>query len=240
MALLLVLAQWYLIDYVVAHRINYTQDVTAIRLAHNVLFTVPFSEQSWIIGIFWTLAIEFQFYLFIGLLFGVLFERGSIWWITGLMLAAGLVQYLPFQSVNNFFHFSALFAMGGVTLYRQQERIGQVLFLGLLAMFAGVAYWEIGLWEALTGLGTSLAIYYLKWENGFTRFLGNISYSFYLVHALIGTTCEFMLIKFFPLSSLTVRVVLQGVCLSAAIAASYVFYLIVEQPFMRLANRLRT
>lgn len=58
-ALLLVLAQWYLIDYVVAHSVRYTQDVTMARLAHNLLFTVPFSEQSWIIGIFWTQIIEF-------------------------------------------------------------------------------------------------------------------------------------------------------------------------------------
>jgi len=238
-ALLLVLAQWYLIDYVVAHSVRYTQDVTMARLAHNLLFTVPFSEQSWIIGIFWTLAIEFQFYLFIGLLFGLLFERGSVWWLVSIMLAAGLLQYLPFQSVNNFFHFSALFALGGVTLYRQQERIGQGLFLGLLVLFANVAYLEIGLWEALIGLGTALAIYYVKWENGFTRFLGNTSYSFYLIHAVIGTTCEFVLIKLFPLNSPAVRIALQGVCLGAAMASAYVFYLLVERPFMRLASHLR-
>ncbi len=238
-ALLLVLAQWYLIDYVVSHRINYTQDVTIARLLHNVLFTVPFSEQSWVIGIFWTLAIEFQFYIFIGLLFGLLFERGSVWWLVGSMLAAGLVQYLPFQSINNFFHFSALFAMGGLTLYRHQERIGQGLFLGLLGMFAGVAYLQIGLWESVTGLITALAIYYLQWENGFTRFLGNISYSFYLVHAVVGTTCEFVLVKLFPIDLPMVRVALQGVCLLVAIITAYLFYLIIERPFMRLASHLR-
>jgi hypothetical protein len=50
--MLLVLAQWYLIDYVVSHRISYTQDVTPARIAHNMLFTVPLSEQNWIVGIF--------------------------------------------------------------------------------------------------------------------------------------------------------------------------------------------
>lgn len=162
-----------------------------------------------------------------------------MWWLVGIMLAAGLVQYLPFQSVNNFFHFSALFAIGGVTLYRQQERIGQGLFLGLLILFTSMAYVEIELWQALIGLGTALAIYYVKWENGFTRFLGDISYSFYLIHAVIGTTCEFVFIKFFPLNSPAVRIALQGVCLGVAIASAYVFYLLVERPFMRLASHLR-
>lgn len=239
LAMLLVLAQWYLIDYALAHQVNYTRDVTATRLLHNVLFTVPFSEQSWVVGIFWTLAIEFQFYIFIGLLFGLLFERGSVWMFTGALLATGLLQYLPFQSVNNFFHFSALFALGGVTLFRQQGRLGHGLYWGLLLLFASVAYVEIGQYEAVAGLATALAINYVKLENNLTRFLGNISYSLYLVHAVIGTTCEFLLIRLVPIGNPVTRGALQVVCVGAAIAGAYVFYLAVERPFMRLASRLR-
>ncbi|RZK41488.1 MAG: acyltransferase, partial [Hymenobacter sp.] len=106
LAMLLVLAQWYLIDYVISHRISYTKDVSVTQLVHNILFTVPFSEYKWVIGIFWTLAIEFQFYIFIGLLFNVLFERKSIGYFIVVFLGIGLVQYLPFKSIENFFHFS--------------------------------------------------------------------------------------------------------------------------------------
>lgn len=238
-AMLLVLAQWYLIDYVVSHRVAYTKDVSIAQLAHNILFSVPFSEQKWVIGIFWTLAIEFQFYIFIGLLFNVLFEKKFIGYFVAVFLAIGLVQYLPFKSIENFFHFSALFALGGLTLFRYQERIGSPLYFALLALFAGVAYVEIGWYEAAIGVATALAIYYLKVENGLTRFLGNISYSFYLVHAVIGTTCEFILIKFIPVGPVINRIAMLLICLSVAITGAYLFYLIVEKPFMRLANRLR-
>lgn len=239
LAMLLVLAQWYLIDYVVSHRVSYTKDVSATQIVHNVLFTVPFSEYKWIIGIFWTLAIEFQFYLFIGLLFNVLFEKKFIGYFAVIFLVAGLVQYLPFKSIENFFHFSALFALGGLTLFRHQERINSALYFALLALFGGIAYAEIGLYEAVIGVATAVAIYYLKVENGFTRFLGNISYSFYLVHAVIGTTCEFILIKFIPNDSIINRVGMTLICVGVAIMGAYVFYSLVEKPFMRLANRLR-
>lgn len=110
LAMLLVLMQWYLIDYFISHHVSYTRDVTVGKLFNNILFTVPFSEQSWVFGIFWTLAIEFKFYLFIGLLFNLLFEKKNILWFIYIVMLANLMQYLPFKSSENFFHFSSLFA----------------------------------------------------------------------------------------------------------------------------------
>jgi peptidoglycan/LPS O-acetylase OafA/YrhL len=239
-AMLLVLAQWYLIDYFIAHHVNYTKEVSLSRIAHNVLFTIPFSQYKWVVGIFWTLAIEFQFYIFIGLLFSTLFESKSVVWFVGLFIIAGLIQYLPFDNKNNFFHFSALFALGGVALYRQRINISTLNYIGLLILFTAIAYLEIGLYEAAIGLGTTLAIQYINIENSFAKFLGNISYSFYLVHVLIGTTCEFVLSKLVSTGPLLNRLLLQSVCLTAAIVGAYIFYLVIEQPFMRLASRLRS
>jgi peptidoglycan/LPS O-acetylase OafA/YrhL len=239
LAMLLVLAQWYLIDYALSHHISYTKDVTASRLVNNILFTVPFSEQGWVIGIFWTLAIEFQFYLFIGLFFPLMFEKKQLIWFLVLFVLANLIQHLPFKSSENFFHFSSLFALGGLTLFRHQERISNPLYFALLIAFTGLAYFEIGLYQAAIGLLTALAIYYVKIENRFTRFLGDISFSFYLVHAVIGTTCEFILIKFIPVGPVINRIGLLVLCLGVAIVGSYLFYLVVERPFMRLASRLR-
>jgi peptidoglycan/LPS O-acetylase OafA/YrhL len=239
LAMLLVLMQWYLIDYFISHHVSYTRDVTVGRLFNNILFTVPFSEQSWVIGIFWTLAIEFQFYLFIGLLFNLLFEKECLIWFILIFILVNLVQHLPFKSSENFFHFSSLFALGGLTLFRHQGRISNLSYLVLLVLFTGLAYFEIGLYQAITGLVTALAIYYLKVENKFTRFLGDISFSFYLVHAVIGTTCEFILIKFIPVGPVINRIVLLLICIGVSIVGSYLFYLVVERPFMRLASRLR-
>lgn len=240
LALVLVVAQWYLIDYVISHEIKYTKDLSMMQVAHNVFFTIPFSDYKWIVGIYWTLAIEFQFYVIIGLLFNILFERVSILPFITVFLLLGLLQYLPFPAGNSFFHFSALFAMGGISLYRRQHRISTFTYVLLLLAFAILAYFEIGIAHAIAGLLTAFAIQYVSLENMATRFLGKISYSFYLTHVLVGSTCEFVLVKFISTAPVANRLAMQAACLLVAIGVAYVFYLLVEQPFMRLASRIRT
>lgn len=240
LALMLVLAQWYLIDYVVSHEIKYTKDLSAAQMVHNVLFTIPFSEYKWVVGIFWTLAIEFQFYILIGFLFNFLFERASVLPFVLVFLLVGLLQYLPFRNSDNFFHFSSLFAMGGIGLYRRQGEISTPIHLALLLAFTVVACFEISIYHAITGLLTALAIQYVSLENTVTRFFGQISYSFYLTHALVGSTCEFVLVKFISTAPVANRLAMQATCLLVAIGVAYIFYLLVEQPFMRLASRIRT
>lgn len=53
---------------VVQHwRISRNVDWTGVML--HVGYLVPFFDKPWLSIIFWTLAIEFQFYIFLGLLF---------------------------------------------------------------------------------------------------------------------------------------------------------------------------
>jgi peptidoglycan/LPS O-acetylase OafA/YrhL len=97
-AMLLVILQWVIIDKFIQHSDTYTQGLSLKQLVSNVLFIVPFTSYQWIVGIFWTLAIEFQFYLFIGLLFNMLFERQHIAWFVGGYLLVNLLQYvIPIQ-----------------------------------------------------------------------------------------------------------------------------------------------
>ena len=70
-------------------------------------------------------------------------------------------------------------------------------------------------------------------------FLGKISYSLYLVHATVGTTLEFILIKLFPPTSDALKILLTVACLLLTIAASFVFYQLVERPFMKWAAQNR-
>lgn len=239
-ALLLVLGQWYFIDKVIQHGSTWTQGVTAGRIAANALFIVPFTEQKWIVGVFWTLAIEFEFYIFIGVLFSIMFERRRIGWFLGIYIAASLAWYLvPALATDSFPQYASVFALGGATLLWQQQRISLAVYAGCMLLFTGLAYWQMGIHVAGVALATALAIDLLKVSIPGLGFLGRISYSFYLLHLLIGTTCEFFLIRFITPTTTGHKLLITGLAIIISVGAAYVFNRLIEQPFMRLASRQR-
>lgn len=236
-ALGLVLAQWYFIDYAIAHDTKYTSGLTVWQLVHNMLFTIPFTHYKWVVGIFWTLAIEFQFYIFIGLLFNTIYEKFSIATFIIIFLGASALQYLPFESKENFFHYSSLFALGGVALLYHAGRISIKFYILLLVTFFIITWVQILPLIAITGLATVIFINFFKVKNKITDFFGNISYSFYLVHVLVGTTCEFFLIRLINPEPLINKIVMLLLSLMIAVSCAYVFYLLIEKRFMKLANK---
>lgn len=239
LSLLLILGQWVIIDKFISHGTRYTGSLSGEQLLHNLLFTVPFTNHSWVNTVFWTLTIEFQFYLFIGLLFNPLFSR-SLGWFAALYLAAAALSLLPYTQLIGFLSYSPLFALGGVALQWQRRRISSTAYIAGLLVFSGLVFWRFGAVAALVGLATAVAINTLTVHIPVLSFIGKISYALYLTHGLVGTTAEFLLIKLFPAPSAAGKLGLTAICLLLAIAAAYVFYRLVEEPFMRLASRSRS
>ncbi|MGY3089657.1 peptidoglycan/LPS O-acetylase OafA/YrhL [Hymenobacter sp. UYAg731] len=237
-SIVLVLGQWFLIDKIIQHNNHYTGNLSWGQLINNLLFTIPFTNYKWISGIFWTLAIEFQFYLFVGILFSLLFER-SVAWFIGLYVLVAAVSFLPHTESIGFLHYSSLFALGGIALLWQQQRIPLWGYVAGLLVFGGLIFWQLELASALVGIGTAVAINAIKVRIPGLSFLGKISYSFYLMHGLIGTTAEFALIKLLPPTTDARKMLLTGVCFVLAMVGSYVFYRVIEQPFMRMAAQNR-
>jgi peptidoglycan/LPS O-acetylase OafA/YrhL len=235
-SLLIIIAQWVVVDKFIQHDSRHIDTLSAGRLLHNFLFTVPFTHYDWISIVFWTLAVEFQFYLFIGLLFNVLFNRSVGWFIAlyGLTTAAVL---LPFSQQLAFLHYSPFFALGGVALLWYQQRLSLAAYVASLLLFTALGFWQAGIYAALLGLGTAVAITAVNFRIPGLSFIGKISYSLYLFHAIIGTTAELLLVKLLPPTTDARKLFLTAVCFGLTIAGSYIFFLVAEQPFMRLASK---
>lgn len=237
-SLLLIIGQWYIIDKLINHNTHYTGTLSFARVAHNLLFTVPFTPYAWISTLFWTLAIEFQFYLFIGLFFNYLFSRQLAWFL-GIYAGVAVVSLLPATQAAGFLHYSALFALGGLALLWQQGRLRLPVYVGMLLLFGALAFYQIGLYAALLGVGTAAAINALTFRIPVLSALGKISYSLYLVHGLVATTAEFVLIRVVPPTTDARKLALTAVCLLLAIGGAFVFYAVVEKPFLRLTSAPR-
>lgn len=237
-SLLLVLGESFIVTKVI-HRAAHEQfDFSFVRLFHNLLFTIPFTKYDWINGVFWTLAIEFQFYIFIGLFFALLFERKLVWFVV-LFLGVNMLRYVPFFQNAQFLTYSSVFAIGGVALLWHQKRINLPQYIIGLLFFGGMAVWQLDMDCAIVSVGTAIAINTLTFSIPAFSFLGKISYSLYLVHPTVGTSLEFILIKLVPPTSDARKVMLTLVCLAITIAAAYIFHLLVERPFMKWASQNR-
>jgi len=209
--------------------------VTWQQVALHVGYLIPFSGYSWLSIVFWTLAIEFQFYLLFSLAFK-LFTTGK----AGRWLSSLLLLFLSWfiQWDNNFLYWSPIFLMGIYVALAKQKRIGHAELytaLGLLAVFALLKF---GLVIDLFALTAVAAIWFEPViRSAVLDFLGNISYSLYLSHTLIA----------FAVINLGIRYTRhpwqKPVFIAAAIAAtmlfSYLLYYFVERPAKKWASSIK-
>lgn len=234
----LTLLQWLVVDFILHHDAERLNAVTGGQVLSNLLFIVPFTRSEWINGVFWTLAIEFQFYVVIGLLFNTLFTGATAARFLALgALLCGL-NYLPGLPHENFFLYAGLFMQGGATLlYFTQAFSLRQYFLCLIIFTAAICIMVTPI-AAVFGLFTALTIAFVKFKHPLTAFFGRISYSLYLTHFLVGSTAEFVLSRVYrPISNLG-NILAIVMCLILACVGAQVFYLLVEKPFLKWSKRL--
>jgi len=203
----------------------------ALHLGYiNVFFGYP-----WLLSIFWTLAIEFQYYLLLGLLYPLLVHRKLGLRLAAIAAPAAVALLFPSQAFV--FHYWFLFVLGFAAFYSRTELAGGRQFILLLAIAAVGAALTLGWAPAVVGVAAALIIRFAHWRHPFLLFLGTISYSLYLVHLPIGGRIVNLGLRFVhsPLGRI-------GLLLSAAagsILTAWLFYRLIERPAQRWSKALR-
>lgn len=200
----------------------------------NISLTANFVDEEWYNPIFWTLAIELQFYVFIGLTF-LFIRKFPFPWLIGLGAIAFILNY-NFHTQGTLVEFTSYFTIGiGLYLFHQ-KRLTLIHILILCTI--GITDFQMN--QAPVYYVSSVVfipiILFVNTRSKILEFAGEISFSFYLIHGVIGG--NFLYFTARHASQMWQKMILLLIALIISYAASYVFYLSVEKTSTRLVKRI--
>ena len=205
------------------------------QLLSHFFYLNSFFGYEWVNPVYWTLAIEFQFYLGLILVYQALHRICYRWSIFFISIACSV--FLPSSSF--IFKFLPFFLMGisAFLYYSENIKKSELFFLLLISLAANI-FSTGAITAAMVGLITALIILFVRLpDSKFFIFIGNFSYSIYLFHyPLVEKIVRAG--KVFGYSLISQLFVLT-LSLAISVAISYLMYLWIERPAMLRASKMR-
>jgi peptidoglycan/LPS O-acetylase OafA/YrhL len=186
--------------------------------------------------VFWTLRIEAEYYLFIGLFFiplkrypiaallagiPVLLLLGH----TQLVYHVGLIRYIVFF----------LIGIVGFMIYTRQGNLNIQWFLLVLLVAYSFVYHESAA-ATFSLITISFILFFKKPVHSVLEFPGEISYSLYLIHFPIGTKVINLLSR---VTDPSYKWALFVLALAICVAAGWLFWKLIEKPSARLSTKVK-
>lgn len=210
-------------------------EISLHQLLYHFFYLNDLVGRPWLNVAYWTLGIELQWYLLLGVLFPLLASRNPIIQIAGTLLA--LIGYRLVPNEHVIFHSLPVFLIG---IFVFQYRVGLSSIWRTLASIAAIfalIKTPIGMPVSIVSAATGLLIAFTAFENRWCNRLGEISYSLYLLHIPIGLTLLSLLSRL-PYSG-SYLAAIDAVVVVACLAVSAGFYRVVEEPSQTWSSSIR-
>jgi peptidoglycan/LPS O-acetylase OafA/YrhL len=203
------------------------------QLALHLAYLNTFFHYKWLNAVYWTLAIEFQYYILIGLLFPVLMRTyGAI--IMGLVGCA--LAWLVRDHTLVFVHFPFFF-LGMVLFQLKIRKLSSGRGATLMLLSAITIFFIHDFMYVLCGLSTLMVMVLPVRGHRAWMFFGGISYSLYLLHAPLSEVGMRFIAGFGTSDSVMALALLP--CMVALIALSWMYRIAIEAPAHRWSKKIR-
>jgi peptidoglycan/LPS O-acetylase OafA/YrhL len=218
-----------------------------LHLGYLNIFTSD-TRYAWLNPSFWTLAIEMQFYLLMGLVFPLVVARRPAVRLAAIgVMAASSVLSVPtlFPTEQPWAPFIpgllCLFLLGILTFQFRVGLIRVAEYLPALFVVGVTSVVTLGYAPTFTGLGAvAVILAYPARRSVISGFFAKISYSLYLLHWPIGHyTLSVVGMKYLRAESDAARISVLLLSLAVCLVSAYLLYILVERPAQRWSKRFR-
>jgi peptidoglycan/LPS O-acetylase OafA/YrhL len=202
------------------------------QLLCHPAYTCAFFDVPWLDGVFWTLAIEFQFYLFVSLAFSLLVR----WPVLSCLALLGVgVTFAPTHVLA--VPYMPLFATGLLTFHFKRGALTARNYAALMFATATAILYQFDTLTMAFTIAAACAIAFIEIRRvAPLAFLGAVSYSLYLVHPPIVLRVTNLASRLELTPMIELAVVLAALLLS--LITAYLFCLVIEQPAIRWSQRI--
>lgn len=220
---------------------KYFTSVDSMPTSKDILlhlgYLIPFVDGAkWANPVYWTLAVEFQYYFILALLIPLALQKKMVYRIVFYLV----FLLLPFvYDRKEFFTGNApLFLLGIVYTFYITEKVSLVEFGIVTSITLIVTGYQMSMANCVTGFVSIALIYFFSdYSNKPFRFLGDISYSLYLLHPITGAAVINFLSHKLSLSYQKPLLIIGGYSLS--VICAYLFYKAIEKPSQRLSKNIK-
>ncbi len=201
------------------------EDLSAIRILSHLFYTTKIFNLEWFNPIFWTLAIEIQYYLLLALTFSW-FNGEKIWQRASFVIL--LLASTYFLKDDRFITFYiGPFVLGFSIFYFLIKKIHFLeAFLYATLASVNILYFVGPHWLIAATFAVFFILYIIKTPSVLNG-LGEISYSLYLTHPLFGGLFIYLLLPYNS-NIWTGYAILTGAIIFSIIT-SYLFYRLIER-----------
>lgn len=208
-------------------------DFTQIVLHFAYLNT--FFDSNWLNPVYWSLAIEFQYYLLIAISFPLIVHKRLV--VRYLSLIIFISLSFVFPETKYIFHYSLLFVFGFTLFLFQVKKIGRNEFLiNSILILLGIYFYLDTIIFVASFFSFLFIIFAQNYESKVLKFLGKISYSLYLVHIPIGGRIINLAEQF--IVNEIYRTLIIIIALAVSIFAAWVFYVVIENWSKKLSKKI--